>query len=584
MQLVREGGQNIPFDRITTNRANAGSRFDINDEGDFSVEVKVPRGRGLADTTQQVQVRSAWYTGWPYFSKTSKDVIDKMIETIFLALMATTLAVPISVVLSFTSARNLMKQVGLPLGTVLIGFILMPVGAALGYVLLGPLGEWGVKLGEDVPVLGLLEIAAAITAFLLTSRRLNQIKLPHESPLIRVRAFVISILLLAVIIVVTGILGGLGLWVGKELSGDKITLGDHHFSLPTYLAEFCKTIGKLIDMTIIGIAALGGGFLVGSAAATTAAGLLRTVRGPISHVLGAVLGFLSGVILMAIVAYIGAQAVLLGLLTILILGLLGAQVMVLLFRDLVGINKPRRDETRTDQLIRSILSVAGFILTVVIAAYILDLSRIVDERKPSAAEWTILGTSVRAYIAQAALMGGILAGLAGGLSGTYITFPLGMAVYNTSRTILNALRSIEPLIMGIVFVIWVGVGPFAGVLALTLHSIASLGKLYSEQVESIDAGPIEAITATGATRLQTIIYGVVPQIVPPYISFTMYRWDINVRMSTIIGFVGGGGIGFLLQQQINLLQYKQAGVAVLAIAIVVSILDYASAAIRERVV
>lgn len=355
MQLVREGGQNIPFDRITTNRANAGSRFDINDEGDFSVEVKVPRGRGLADTTQQVQVRSAWYTGWPYFSKTSKDVIDKMIETIFLALMATTLAVPISVVLSFTSARNLMKQVGLPLGTVLIGFILMPVGAALGYVLLGPLGEWGVKLGEDVPVLGLLEIAAAITAFLLTSRRLNQIKLPHESPLIRVRAFVISILLLAVIIVVTGILGGLGLWVGKELSGDKITLGDHHFSLPTYLAEFCKTIGKLIDMTIIGIAALGGGFLVGSAAATTAAGLLRTVRGPISHVLGAVLGFLSGVILMAIVAYIGAQAVLLGLLTILILGLLGAQVMVLLFRDLVGINKPRRDETRTDQLIRSIL-------------------------------------------------------------------------------------------------------------------------------------------------------------------------------------------------------------------------------------
>jgi phosphonate ABC transporter permease subunit PhnE len=138
--------------------------------------------------------------------------------------------------------------------------------------------------------------------------------------------------------------------------------------------------------------------------------------------------------------------------------------------------------------------------------------------------------------------------------------------------------------MGLIFVIWVGIGPFAGVLALTLHSIASLGKLYSEQIETIDEGPIEALKSTGANHLQTIIYAVVPQIVPPYIAFTMYRWDINVRMSTIIGFVGGGGIGLLLNQQINLLRYRDAGVAVLAIAIVVSILDYASASIRERVI
>ena len=178
----------------------------------------------------------------------------------------------------------------------------------------------------------------------------------------------------------------------------------------------------------------------------------------------------------------------------------------------------------------------------------------------------------------------MLGGVGGGLVGLHASFPMGDVLYNVTRTILNALRSIEPLIMGIVFVIWVSIGPFAGVLALTLHSIASLGKLYSEQIESIDLGPIEAIQSTGATRLQTIIYGVVPQIIPPYISFTMYRWDINVRMSTIIGFVGGGGIGFLLQQQINLLRYDQAGVAVLAIAIVVSILDYLSASIRERYV
>jgi phosphonate transport system permease protein len=138
--------------------------------------------------------------------------------------------------------------------------------------------------------------------------------------------------------------------------------------------------------------------------------------------------------------------------------------------------------------------------------------------------------------------------------------------------------------MAIVFVVWVGLGPFAGALALALHTIAALAKLYSEQVESIAPGPLEAIRATGATRLQTVVYGVVPQVIPPYISFTMYRWDINVRMSTIIGFVGGGGIGFLLQQNINLLNYRGAAAQILAIAIVVAAMDALSSKIRERYV
>ena len=138
--------------------------------------------------------------------------------------------------------------------------------------------------------------------------------------------------------------------------------------------------------------------------------------------------------------------------------------------------------------------------------------------------------------------------------------------------------------MAIVFVIWVGIGPFAGSLALALHTLAALAKLYSEQVESILPGPLEAVTATGANRLQTIVYAVVPQIVSPYISFTMYRWDINVRMSTIIGFVGGGGIGFLLQQNINLLDYRAASVQMLAIAVVVALMDYVSSVVRERMV
>jgi len=133
-------------------------------------------------------------------------------------------------------------------------------------------------------------------------------------------------------------------------------------------------------------------------------------------------------------------------------------------------------------------------------------------------------------------------------------------------------------------VVWVGLGPFAGVIALTVHSIASLGKLYSEAIEGIDHGPIEAVQATGATKLQTIMFAVIPQMVSPFISFSIYRWDINVRMSTIIGMVGGGGVGFVLLQYVRLLDYQAAGIAVWFIAVTVAVLDYVSAEIRERMI
>jgi phosphonate transport system permease protein len=159
-----------------------------------------------------------------------------------------------------------------------------------------------------------------------------------------------------------------------------------------------------------------------------------------------------------------------------------------------------------------------------------------------------------------------------------------MVIYYVTRTLLNIVRSIEPLIWAIIATVWVGLGPFAGVIALTLHSVAALGKLYSEAIESIDPGPIEAVHATGANWLQTIAFAVVPQMIPPFVSFTIYRWDINVRMSTIIGAVGGGGIGFLLIQWIRLLDFRAAGIAVWFIAITVAILDYISAEIRNRFV
>jgi phosphonate transport system permease protein len=161
---------------------------------------------------------------------------------------------------------------------------------------------------------------------------------------------------------------------------------------------------------------------------------------------------------------------------------------------------------------------------------------------------------------------------------------IGMVVYTVMRMLMNIVRSIEPLIWAIIAVIWIGLGPFAGTIALTLHTIASLGKLYSEAIESIDPGPLEALQSTGANRLQTVIYAVVPQILPPFISFTIYRWDINVRMSTILGLIGGGGIGFLLIQWIRLYQYENAGLAVWLITITVASMDYLSSLIRERFV
>jgi phosphonate transport system permease protein len=166
------------------------------------------------------------------------------------------------------------------------------------------------------------------------------------------------------------------------------------------------------------------------------------------------------------------------------------------------------------------------------------------------------------------------------MSASWIT----LIIYFLTRTVLNIVRSIEPLIWTVIAVVVVGLGPFPGILALTLHTIAALGKLYSESIESIDPGPIEAIHATGANWIQTIIFAVIPQIVPPFVSFTIYRWDINVRMSTVIGLVGGGGIGFLLIQWMRLLDYRAAGIAVWFIAITVAILDYVSSEIRQRFV
>ncbi len=161
---------------------------------------------------------------------------------------------------------------------------------------------------------------------------------------------------------------------------------------------------------------------------------------------------------------------------------------------------------------------------------------------------------------------------------------LSIWIYYLARAIFNILRSIEALLYVVIFVFWVGIGPFAGMLALAVTSFALIGKLFSEAIENIDPGPIEAITATGANRLQVIVYAILPQITPPFISYLIYQWDINIRMATIIGFAGGGGIGLTLTTFFGSLQYHKAGTIVAFIVIVVALMDFASAKLRQELV
>lgn len=161
---------------------------------------------------------------------------------------------------------------------------------------------------------------------------------------------------------------------------------------------------------------------------------------------------------------------------------------------------------------------------------------------------------------------------------------LGQSVYYALRTTFNVTRSIEPLILVLVAAAWVGAGPFAGVVALALSNIPNLGKLFSESIEEIDPGPVEAVTTSGATRMQSLVYAIIPQLVPPFLAFIIYQWDINIRMSTVIGFVGGGGIGQQFRIWVSLNQYAAAGTAIWAIVIMVWSMDYLSAKARERLV
>lgn len=158
------------------------------------------------------------------------------------------------------------------------------------------------------------------------------------------------------------------------------------------------------------------------------------------------------------------------------------------------------------------------------------------------------------------------------------------AVYSLARFVLNASRSISEIIFALVFVAAVGLGPFPGVLALAFHSVGMLGKFLAEAIENIDAGPVEALVATGASKWQVIMYAIVPQILPEFVTLCLYRWELNFRSATILGIVGAGGIGFELVTSIRLFQYQDMTTILIVILVLVSIVDYLSSAIRAKII
>ncbi len=155
-------------------------------------------------------------------------------------------------------------------------------------------------------------------------------------------------------------------------------------------------------------------------------------------------------------------------------------------------------------------------------------------------------------------------------------------VYQPVRRLMDACRAINEMVFAMLFIVAVGLGPFAGVLALAVHTTGTLAKLFSEAVEAIDPRPVEGIRATGAHPLAEVVYGVLPQVLPLWVSFTLYRFESNVRSASVVGMVGAGGIGVVLFEVIRGFQYAQTCAVLLILVATVSLIDLLSARLRRR--
>jgi len=479
-----------PSNIVTLGRDNV----ETDASGHFVYEFTLPKRP--SENMQFIRAALKQNVGTPHFTKTAYDTWTKIVETVFLALLATTFGTFLAIPLSFIAARNLMKPVRSPLASIAFSLLGWPLGIVAGYLIVRFVEGFSTPFAGNIPI----NLVSAIVAPTLMIVGLRW-ALPQEETTSPSRS--LQIARWAVLFVAT-LIGFYGLFQLANLAKNLGQLGMKSLSPLSFLGNFLFQTGDIVSIIT---PALGG---------LAAGGTLSSFMGRIGQRITEKLSP-TNVKLFNVVFSTLAGATLFGLF---------------------------------GQLIEWLYQIDNLLYTI----------------------WGPIAT------------GGIIGLVIALFTKPKDTLPTGMVIYYTTRTFLNGLRSIEALVMAIVFVIAVGIGPFAGMMALGLHTIVSLAKLYSEQVESIMAGPLEAIQATGANRLQTIVYAVIPQIIPPYISYTMYRWDINVRMSTIIGFVGGGGIGFLLQQNINLLNYRAASAQMLAIAVVVASMDYISSVLREKYV
>lgn len=150
------------------------------------------------------------------------------------------------------------------------------------------------------------------------------------------------------------------------------------------------------------------------------------------------------------------------------------------------------------------------------------------------------------------------------------------------RRVLDLIRSIPDLVVALIFITAVGLGPFAGVMALMFNTGGVLAKLFAEAVESIDKGPVEGVRATGAVKLQEVVWGVIPQVAPLWTSYALYRFESSSRSATVLGLIGAGGVGQVLLDSVNAFQYDQTGCIVLVIVVAVSLIDLLSQIIRTR--
>ncbi len=200
---------------------------------------------------------------------------------------------------------------------------------------------------------------------------------------------------------------------------------------------------------------------------------------------------------------------------------------------------------------------------------------------------SVLGNALRGAVQtiQIAVVGTAVAAV--------LALPMGFAaarnaappwLFYGARLLFNTFRAVDTLVYALFFVAAVGLGPFPGVLAVVVYTATVLAKLYSEAIEAIEPGPVEAVRATGATPLQVLRWGVLPQLVPQFLSFTLYRFETNIRAAAILGFVGAGGIGFYIQTYLRLLNYPAAASVLLVLIVLVMIVDFASSRLRARLV